>query len=149
MLFVLFLPPGAPSAYQVLQSPRFAAPKPGESVTIHCSHNVSIFERILWYKREKHGALRYLGYMNRSFPYPEGDVKDKMNFGGDGSKHATLNISTVSENDSAIYFCAASRHSTAESLSVNTKTLHKDRDLNTCSQPPCMTHIVTEHVFSI
>uniref|UniRef100_A0A096MEA8 Ig-like domain-containing protein n=1 Tax=Poecilia formosa TaxID=48698 RepID=A0A096MEA8_POEFO len=100
-----FFPTGAPSAYEVLQTPCFAAPKPGESVMIHCSHSVSIFERILWYKQEKHGALRFLGYMNRNFPNPEGDVKDKMDFGGDGSKHATLNISTVSENDSAVYFC--------------------------------------------
>lgn len=91
--------------------------KPDESVVsdIHCSHHVSGFERILWYKQDKHGALRYLGYLNLKFPYPEDDVKGKISFGGDGSTFSNLTISTVSVNDSAVYFCAASRHSATTS----------------------------------
>ncbi|MEQ2216494.1 hypothetical protein XENOCAPTIV_017121, partial [Xenoophorus captivus] len=107
----------ASRAYKIFQTPPSIIKKPGESVVseIYCSHNVSIFERILWYKQNKRGALKYLGYLNRNFPYPEDDVKEKISFGGDGSKYSSLNVSTVSENDSAVYFCAASRHSTTES----------------------------------
>uniref|UniRef100_A0A3B5R5D6 Ig-like domain-containing protein n=1 Tax=Xiphophorus maculatus TaxID=8083 RepID=A0A3B5R5D6_XIPMA len=94
MLLVLFLPPGAPSAYQVLQSPRFAAPKPGESVTVHCSHNVSIFERILWYKREKHGNLQS----------KYSAVKDTIETGA-------LTVKDLQPDDSGVYFCAVSKHS--------------------------------------
>uniref|UniRef100_A0A3B4H999 Immunoglobulin V-set domain-containing protein n=1 Tax=Pundamilia nyererei TaxID=303518 RepID=A0A3B4H999_9CICH len=64
------------STYNVLQTPPSIIKKVGQSVSseIHCSHNVSIFERILWYKQDKHRAPQFLGYLNLNFPYPEEDV---------------------------------------------------------------------------
>ncbi|CAG5866801.1 unnamed protein product, partial [Menidia menidia] len=103
----------ASAVYNILQKPASIIKKPGESVLneIHCSHDVSEFERILWYKQDKRGALKYLGYLNLKFDYPEDDIKGKISFDGDGGKYSKLNISSVSAEDGAVYFCAASQHS--------------------------------------
>lgn len=89
---------------------------------IHCSHNIPNYERILWYKQDEHGAFHYLGYLNLNFPYPEDNVKDRISFGGDGSKYSNLSISDVEPADSGVYFCAASQHGAAQSPRVNAKT---------------------------
>uniref|UniRef100_A0A3Q0SPW3 Ig-like domain-containing protein n=1 Tax=Amphilophus citrinellus TaxID=61819 RepID=A0A3Q0SPW3_AMPCI len=97
------------SAYTVQQTPSFIIKKAGESAVseIHCSHSVSTFDNILWYKQDKQKALQFLGYLNLNYPYPEDDVKGKISFDGDGRKHSNLTISNVSVTDSAVYFCAA------------------------------------------
>ena len=98
--------------------------KVGESVNseIKCSHNVKNYDVILWYKQDKHKALKLLGYLNNNFLNPEADVKDKISFDGDGRKQSSLNISNLELDDSAVYFCAASQHSAADSTKPNTKT---------------------------
>uniref|UniRef100_A0A668RB45 Ig-like domain-containing protein n=1 Tax=Oreochromis aureus TaxID=47969 RepID=A0A668RB45_OREAU len=102
----------------------FPLSKVGQAVSseIHCSHEVLIFERILWYKQDKDRAPQFLGYLNLNSPYPEEDVKGKISFNGNGKKYSNLTISNVSVTDSAVYFCAASQHSTTDSTEVNTKT---------------------------
>uniref|UniRef100_A0A669DPZ4 Ig-like domain-containing protein n=1 Tax=Oreochromis niloticus TaxID=8128 RepID=A0A669DPZ4_ORENI len=104
------VPTGVSSTYTVLQTPPSIIKKVGQSVSsqIHCSHNVSIFDRILWYKQDEHRALKFLGYLNGEYPYPEDDVKGKISFDGNARKHSNLTISNVSVTDSAVYFCAAS-----------------------------------------
>uniref|UniRef100_A0A3Q4GEK6 Ig-like domain-containing protein n=1 Tax=Neolamprologus brichardi TaxID=32507 RepID=A0A3Q4GEK6_NEOBR len=96
------------TTYNVQQTPPSIIKKVGQSVSsqIHCSHNMSIFERILWYKQDEHRAPQFLGYLNLNFPYPEEDVKGKISFNGNGQKYSNLTISNVSVTDSAVYFCA-------------------------------------------
>ncbi|CAI5695654.1 unnamed protein product [Oreochromis niloticus] len=115
---------GVSSTYTVQQTPPSIIKKVGQAVSseIHCSHEVSIFERILWYKQDKDRAPQFLGYLNLNSPYPEEDVKGKISFNGNGKKYSNLTISNVSVTDSAVYFCAASQHSTTDSTEVNTKT---------------------------
>ncbi|XP_025756607.1 immunoglobulin lambda-1 light chain isoform X1 [Oreochromis niloticus] len=105
---------GVSSTYTVLQTPPSIIKKVGQSVSsqIHCSHNVSIFDRILWYKQDEHRALKFLGYLNGEYPYPEDDVKGKISFDGNARKHSNLTISNVSVTDSAVYFCAATSTNT-------------------------------------
>lgn len=100
---------GASNAYSVVQTPPFIIKGPGESVTrgINCSHNITNYDVILWYKQD-HRALKLLGYLNINFPYPEDDVKEKISFKGDGRKQSSLTISNVSVYDNGVYFCAAS-----------------------------------------
>ncbi|KAL3968532.1 ETS domain-containing transcription factor ERF [Sarotherodon galilaeus] len=106
---------GVSSTYTVQQTPPSIIKKVGQSVSseIHCSHSVSIFDRILWYKQDEHRALKFLGYLNGEYPYPENDVKGKISFNGNARKHSNLTISNVSVTDSAVYFCAASTGSEA------------------------------------
>lgn len=98
--------------------------RPGESVhsEITCTHNINTYDRILWYKQDQHRALKLLGFLNVMNPYPEKDVKGKINFDGHGSKYSRLNISSLDLNDSAVYFCAASQHSAAAPPPLSTKT---------------------------
>lgn len=97
----------------------------GQSVSgeIRCSHKEPTFEHILWYKRaEEGGHLKMLGFLNTKFAYPEDDVKDRINFDGNGRSDGSLLISNLTENDSAVYFCAARRHSAADPFKAKTKT---------------------------
>lgn len=84
--------------------------KAGESVDreIKCSHSITSYQVILWYKQDEHKALKLLGYMNINFPNIEDDVKNKISFDGDGRSHSNLTISDLKLDDSAVYFCAAS-----------------------------------------
>uniref|UniRef100_A0A3Q2FZ71 Ig-like domain-containing protein n=1 Tax=Cyprinodon variegatus TaxID=28743 RepID=A0A3Q2FZ71_CYPVA len=80
-----------------------------------CSHSITYYDRILWYKQTARD-IQLLGYMYEGTETLESgvNVKIKGNANKDGSKHSTLNIGNLSEDDSAVYFCAASRHSTTE-----------------------------------
>lgn len=127
---------GASDAKSVSQNPPFIIKRTGESVVggISCSHKIQNYDAILWYKQDEHKALKLLGLLNVKTPYPEDDVKGKISFDGEGSKQSSFSISDLALSDSGVYFCAASRHSAADSPQVNTKTLYMFRLLNTCSQ---------------
>ncbi|CAJ1074746.1 Hypothetical protein SMAX5B_008929 [Xyrichtys novacula] len=109
----------------VKQEPESLMKKIGESVIseINCSHRITNYDVILWYKQDKHRGLKLLGYLNNRFPNPEDDVKGKINFDGNGRSDSRLNITNLSLDDSGMYFCAASRHSAADPPGVATKTL--------------------------
>lgn len=103
--------PAAPSSYSVHQTPPSLIKSPGQSVLgqIYCSHSIPNYDNILWYKQDGGGALKYLGYLNLQHLYPENDVKEILSFSGDGRTHSNLSFVSVSQNDSAVYFCAARR----------------------------------------
>ncbi|XP_061599327.1 uncharacterized protein LOC133462210 [Cololabis saira] len=126
MLMFLYFPvnKGASDTKRVDQTPPAIFKRDGESVDseIKCSHEIQYYEFILWYKQDKLGALKLLGYLNMEFQNPEEDVKGKISFDGDGRKKSSLTVSDLKLNDSAVYFCAARRHSATDSLKVFTKT---------------------------
>ncbi|XP_053192234.1 uncharacterized protein LOC128375841 [Scomber japonicus] len=117
---------GASHTTNVLQTPPFIIKRTGESVDheIYCAHKIKNYDVILWYKQDKYKYLKLLGYLNVNILNPEEDVKGNISFIGDGRTHSNLTISDVSLNDSAVYFCAASQHSAADSPQLTTKTLH-------------------------
>lgn len=129
---------GASDDKSVSQNPPFIIKRTGESVVrgINCSHKIQNYDAILWYKQDEHKALKLLGLLNVKSPYPEDDVKGKISFDGEGSKQSSFSISDLALSDSGVYFCAASRHSAADSPQVSTKTLYMFRLLSTCSQTP-------------
>lgn len=133
----LFCSTGA-QTNRVVQTPPLIIKRTGESVVsgISCSHKITDYQTILWYKQDEHKALKLLGYVFLDSAYPEDDVKEKISFNGDGRKQSNLSISDLLLKDSGVYFCAASYHSAAHSLQVSTKTSFVLRLLNTCCQPP-------------
>uniref|UniRef100_A0AAZ1XK47 Ig-like domain-containing protein n=1 Tax=Oreochromis aureus TaxID=47969 RepID=A0AAZ1XK47_OREAU len=123
------------------QTPPSIIKRIGESVQseFKCSHSIPSYDVILWYKQDEKGVLQLLGYLNVEYPNIEDDVKGKISFDGNGRKHSNLTISNVSVTDSAVYFCAASQHSTTDSTKVNTKTSPNvsDRFISEHLQPVC------------
>lgn len=121
----LFFSTGASDTKSVLQTPPDIIKRNGESVVsgIKCSHKITNYDRILWYKQDEHRNLKLLGFLNVKFVNLEDDAKGKFNFDGLGSEKSSLSISDLALNDSAVYFCAAGRHSAADSPHVRTKTL--------------------------
>uniref|UniRef100_A0AAQ5XKI0 Immunoglobulin V-set domain-containing protein n=1 Tax=Amphiprion ocellaris TaxID=80972 RepID=A0AAQ5XKI0_AMPOC len=102
---------GASDTKHIYQTPPAIIKRTSESVDgeIKCSHNITNYQLILWYKQDKHKALKFLGYLNMNFPPNiEEDVKGKISFDGDGQKHSGLTILDLKLDDSAVYFCAAS-----------------------------------------
>lgn len=129
---------GASQNKTVVQKPPYIITRSGESVAsgIKCEHKIQFYEVILWYKQDERKALKLLGYLNLGNPYLEDMANGKFSFDGDGRSHSSLNISNPSLNDSAVYFCAASRHSAARSSRVGAKTLIHAQVPHTCSQTP-------------
>ncbi|TKS87145.1 Immunoglobulin lambda variable 2-18 [Collichthys lucidus] len=86
---------------RVLQTPAFIIKRTSQSVLsgINCSHKITDYNVILWYKQDQHKALKLLGYLNVASPKPEDDVKGKISFDGDGRSHSSLTISDLVLND--------------------------------------------------
>ncbi|KAK1893957.1 T cell receptor beta variable 19 [Dissostichus eleginoides] len=66
---------GASYSDSVFQTPPFIMKRSGESVDreINCSHSIPNYDRILWYKQDQHQNMKFLGYLNVKYPYPEDD----------------------------------------------------------------------------
>uniref|UniRef100_A0A3Q0RTV3 Ig-like domain-containing protein n=1 Tax=Amphilophus citrinellus TaxID=61819 RepID=A0A3Q0RTV3_AMPCI len=79
----------------------------GEDAKINCSHSITNYDRILWYKQSKN-QLQLLGYM-----YIESGVNVAMDGSAEQNKMCTLTIRELNLNSSGVYFCAASNHSAA------------------------------------
>uniref|UniRef100_A0A674ANK6 Ig-like domain-containing protein n=1 Tax=Salmo trutta TaxID=8032 RepID=A0A674ANK6_SALTR len=90
------------------------------SAKTECSHSISGYNRILWYKQSKFRELVFLGYMIAKTANPEVG----FDIEGDASKEAYLHlVSLRGPEHSAVYYCAASQHSDVEFLLFSTKTL--------------------------
>uniref|UniRef100_A0A674MKM7 Ig-like domain-containing protein n=1 Tax=Takifugu rubripes TaxID=31033 RepID=A0A674MKM7_TAKRU len=91
----------------VSQKPSFTILRTGESVVseINCSHSISSYDRIYWYKQDESRALKLLGYLYTNIQNVEEDVKGKISFDGDGRSGSSLSIAAVGLKDSGVYFC--------------------------------------------
>ncbi|XP_040915920.1 uncharacterized protein LOC121196839 [Toxotes jaculatrix] len=106
-LFCFFYLPwikGASHSKQVVQTPLSIIKRIRESVDseIGCSHSITNYDLILWYKQEGQRALKLLGYLNMKFVNLEDSAKGKISFDGDGEKQSKLSIFNLSLSDSGL-----------------------------------------------
>lgn len=94
-----------------------------ESVSLHCSHNSSSFNVILWYKQPINGEMQLMGYLYRTNVNTEPVFTEKIKLSGNGASNSELTLESLSLNDSAIYYCAAREHGAVGFLHFCTKTL--------------------------
>uniref|UniRef100_A0A8C5DIG2 Ig-like domain-containing protein n=1 Tax=Gouania willdenowi TaxID=441366 RepID=A0A8C5DIG2_GOUWI len=101
---------GASDSKHVEQKPPFIIRKYGDSVNneIKCSHNITDYNVILWYKQDRGKSLKLLGYLYNNNLNFEEDLEERIRFDGDGRKESTLRVTDLNFSDSALYFCAAS-----------------------------------------
>ncbi|XP_077395356.1 uncharacterized protein LOC144031804 [Festucalex cinctus] len=97
-------------AVTVHQTPAFIIKRVGERTAneLSCSHSITDYDVILWYKQGRGSTMEFLGYLNQKFPEPEDHLAGKINISGDGRQRSELAIANLSLNDTAVYFCAAS-----------------------------------------
>ncbi|KAF7704662.1 hypothetical protein HF521_021734 [Silurus meridionalis] len=91
----------------VFQTPPDLIKNLNEIAEIKCAHNVSSYDRILWYKHSQDTGFTFMGYIFATSLKPEEEFTTKIKLSGDGSKNGSLTINSVSVNDSAVYYCAA------------------------------------------
>lgn len=104
-------------ANEVIQTPKHLIVKQ-QSALFECSHKIQFHEVILWYKQSKNKDMIFLAYLNLDKAYPEDTFRDKYKFQGDGRNNASMTIENPVLDDTAVYFCAAKRHSVTVSLSA-------------------------------
>ncbi|KAL7872943.1 hypothetical protein AOLI_G00120140 [Acnodon oligacanthus] len=121
---VLFLFLGRTNCAQVEQSLILFANKT-ESITIPCSHNDNTLLFMLWYQQKSDStAMTFIGYASAtSDPFYENEFKtERFKLNKPSIQKGDLTISELLQSDSAVYYCAASKHSAAHSYDCHTKT---------------------------
>uniref|UniRef100_A0A8B9L6P9 Ig-like domain-containing protein n=1 Tax=Astyanax mexicanus TaxID=7994 RepID=A0A8B9L6P9_ASTMX len=76
---------------KVQQSPSDLIKSRGDSMELHCLHNISSYNVILWYKSRVDQELTLLGNLFMT---------------NDNYDEGKLQIKALTSNDSAVYFCA-------------------------------------------
>lgn len=93
----------------VFQTPQDLLKNVEDTAVLYCSHNVTDYNLILWYKMSSSGSeMKYLGNIFVETPNPE---ESRINLSGDGRSKGSMSIPSLSLQDSAVYFCAAYLHS--------------------------------------
>uniref|UniRef100_A0A3Q0RZ19 Ig-like domain-containing protein n=1 Tax=Amphilophus citrinellus TaxID=61819 RepID=A0A3Q0RZ19_AMPCI len=83
-----------------------------EDAKIICSHSISGYDQILWYKQSQK-QVQLLGYTRFDKSFPETGVNVVMDGDARQNQKCTLTIKEPKLNSSGVYFCAASYHSAA------------------------------------
>ncbi|KAL7862354.1 hypothetical protein SRHO_G00137950 [Serrasalmus rhombeus] len=92
----------------VQQTPTDLIKNQGESAEIRCSHNIQGYDRIMWYKQAQNTELTFMGYHVGNSGNLEPNFRGKVKISGKANKlHSVLNVSSLSPDSAAVYFCAA------------------------------------------
>nr|XP_014347130.1 PREDICTED: uncharacterized protein LOC102354169 [Latimeria chalumnae] len=111
----------------VQQSPPSVHNSTGGSVEFHCQHEDASYNTMVWYQKRRGEGPRFIGYAYLSQPPeyekkeglepPKFEIKkDKNNLNG------SLTITELTAADSAVYFCAVSKHGASDLSPSSTKT---------------------------
>ncbi len=79
---------------------------------LSCHHGDSSYIYLYWYQQKNKGSsLELIGMLTGDSGTPEEKFKPRFALSGHATKNASLLISSISVEDSAVYFCATSEHS--------------------------------------
>ncbi len=80
----------------------------GDTVNISCTHTYSSYNYLYWYQQTTQGeSLKLLGHLYTTTFNPEKDY-GRFHIYGKSQTHGTLQISSVTSENCAVYFCAVS-----------------------------------------
>ncbi len=108
----------------VQQSPSNLIKSEKDTAELVCEHSIATYTIILWYKQtQTNRGFTLLGYIWNKNYFPEDDFSKNIKLDGDGTKNGSLKILQLEASDSAMYYCAASKHSVMSSRATIQKAL--------------------------
>lgn len=117
----------------VHQTPLQVITNPGGQLNISCSQNDNNLDYMYWYRQQLGKGFQLIAYIftNTEAEF-EKDFKTKMRFEirKPSAFYGSFIMNTLTEEDSAVYFCAASQHSDT------TLPLSYSKSLKICVDPP-------------
>lgn len=132
----------------VTQSPNIMLPVK-ENATLTCNHRKgATYDRMYWFRQHQGKTMELIVYTT-SYGTVEFGKLEKMKYSvnHESAEKGVLTVISLESADNALYLCAVSEHSAAESFHRSTKTLfdksykrsHRQVALmlNTCSLPQC------------
>ncbi|KAI7804431.1 TCR beta variable region [Triplophysa rosa] len=96
----------------IKQSPEHLLLTAEQQANLSCHHGDSSYPYMYWYQQKNNGgSLELIGMLQYGAPTYEEKFKLRFNITGHATQDGFLVISSISTNDIAVYFCAASEHS--------------------------------------
>uniref|UniRef100_A0AAR2JHX8 Ig-like domain-containing protein n=1 Tax=Pygocentrus nattereri TaxID=42514 RepID=A0AAR2JHX8_PYGNA len=108
---------------KAVQTPPDLTKNVGDTVVFYCEHNISGYDRMLWYKQSNSEttALALISYtvgkgsLNNEDRFQERFTLNRQTTVED------LSISELQQSDSAVYYCGVSKQTAAHSYECRTK----------------------------
>ncbi|KAI7804714.1 hypothetical protein IRJ41_016952, partial [Triplophysa rosa] len=96
-----------------------------DSATMNCTHNKGTsYYQMYWYRQRPGETMRLIVFTSTYAEADFGDVdKNKFDVHKKVPEFGSLTVKHLNSNDSGIYFCSVSEHSTAKAVECCTKTL--------------------------
>uniref|UniRef100_A0A8C1F1R1 Ig-like domain-containing protein n=1 Tax=Cyprinus carpio carpio TaxID=630221 RepID=A0A8C1F1R1_CYPCA len=112
----------------IQQSPKHLLRRVEEKeANLSCRHGDSSYQYLYWYQQKSNGgSLELIGMLSFGEPSPEDKFKTRFKITGHATQDAFLLISNISAEDSAVYFCAASEHSSYFGNGTKLTVLERD-----------------------
>ncbi|KAG9471498.1 hypothetical protein GDO78_014542, partial [Eleutherodactylus coqui] len=103
------------SAIEVKQDEKFLIVKSGNTVKMRCNQDQSDYLNMIWYQQKAEQGLQLMVLsISANSTDMEGNYKTRWSIQRPTVHNSTLTLTASSRNDSAVYFCAASKHSLRE-----------------------------------
>ncbi|MBN3321486.1 HVM63 protein, partial [Atractosteus spatula] len=109
---------GLSNSVTVKQAPLELLRLPGEALDLSCSHDGTSYNQMFWYQQVNGAALKLIGYLTLKAETMENEFSGngKFSIAGDAQTKGSLQSKAVTDADSAVYFCAVSKHSVTDQL---------------------------------
>uniref|UniRef100_A0A8C1SLL3 Ig-like domain-containing protein n=1 Tax=Cyprinus carpio TaxID=7962 RepID=A0A8C1SLL3_CYPCA len=97
----------------IQQSPKHLLRRVEEKeANLSCHHGDNDYPYLFWYQQKSNGgSLELIGMLSYGADSEEDKFKSRFDITGHAKEDAFLLISNITAEDSAVYFCAASKHS--------------------------------------
>ncbi|XP_040294854.1 M1-specific T cell receptor beta chain-like isoform X5 [Bufo bufo] len=111
ILVGLHVIPGLSQVFQISQDPKLLIRKTGESAELSCQHNDDTYFAMFWYQQKPHQGLKLMVHSTGAGDGKMEDEFDAWSLNRTETTKAALTLLHPKAQDSAVYFCAASRDS--------------------------------------
>ncbi|KAK1153651.1 hypothetical protein AOXY_G29752 [Acipenser oxyrinchus oxyrinchus] len=123
LLFASFT--GFSQAVTVTQTPEILLSSKRTNVTINCKHDQSSHNQIYWYRQVRDGGLTLIGYSpGANSKELEKGFESKFDIIRPDTYHSSLEIASLTSEDTAVYFCASSITLTQNCITALQKLTH-------------------------